>query len=88
MKEEHKSLITYPTFEKYIVISCVVEKLRVKDKRQLFHIMRKNLDTLHHNSFFPAYGITAGEFAVWQILMETKKVRRRPLPRSCTQVSV
>lgn len=72
-----RTFITYPTWKKYIVMSCFVEGLRVKEKRQLFHIMRRHHDILHHDSFFPQYGITAGEFAVWQVLSENRKTRRR-----------
>ena len=74
MQNEH-TFITYPTWKKYIVISCFVESLRVKDKRHLFYIMRKSCD-LCHDTFFPHYGITAGEFAIWQILSENRKARK------------
>lgn len=73
--EHSRSFITYPTWKKYIVMSCCVEALRVKEKRQLFHIMRRHSSTLDHNSFFPQYGITAGEFAIWQVLSEQRKTR-------------
>ena len=72
-----RSFITYPTWKKYIVVSYFIESLRVREKRQLFHVMRRHHDTLDHNSFFPQYGITAGEFAVWQVLSENRKTRRR-----------
>lgn len=75
MQNEH-TFITYPTWKKYIIISYYVEQLRVRDKRHLFHIMRK-ASFLNHDTFFPNYGITAGEFAIWQILSESKKVRRK-----------
>ena len=43
------------------------------DKRQLFYILR-TVQNISPNTFFPVYGLTAGEFAVWQILTEyTKK---------------
>lgn len=71
------SFITYPTWKKYIVVSCYVEGLRVKEKRQLFQIMRRCADWLDDDAFFPHYGITAGEFSVWQVLGEHRKHRRR-----------
>ena len=74
MQNEH-TFITFPTWKKYMIISCYVEGLRVKDKRQLFHVMRKS-DVLNHDTFFPRYGITAGEFAIWQILSENRKSRK------------
>lgn len=72
--DEH-SLITYPTWKKYLILSCFVEQLKVREKRHIFHIMRKHIDTLTHDSFFPQYGITAGEFATWQVLSENRKNR-------------
>lgn len=76
MMQNEQNFITYPTWKKYIVISYYVESLRVRDKRQLFHIMRKSSE-LSHDTFFPAFGITAGEFAIWQILSETRKCRSK-----------
>ena len=75
--QNERSFITYPTWKKYIIMSCFIEGLRVRDKRHIFHIMRKHFDTLDHNSFFPQYGITAGEFAVWQVLSENRKTRTK-----------
>ena len=72
-----RTFITYPTWKKYIVRSCFIENLRVKDKRQIFHIMRRSAEVLDHNAFFPQYGVTAGEFAVWQVLSENRKTRRK-----------
>ena len=63
--------ITSPTWKKYIVLSKVIENLRVRDKRLLFYIIR-SAEYVDHNTFFPKYGFTAGEFAVWQILNEKK----------------
>ena len=76
--QSDRSFITYPTWKKYIILSCYIESLRVKEKRQLFHIMRRFSASLDHNSFFPQYGITAGEFAVWQVLSDNRKGRRKP----------
>ncbi len=77
LHNSERSFITYPTWKKYIVLSCFIESLRVKEKRQIFHIMRRNHSILDHNTFFPLYGITAGEFAVWQVLSENRKGRRK-----------
>ena len=74
--QNDNTFITYPTWKKYMILSCFVESLRVKDKRALFHIMRKS-ENLTHDTFFPSYGITAGEFAIWQILSENRKSRKR-----------
>jgi hypothetical protein len=75
MQQEERNFITFPTWKKYIIISCFVEALRVKDKRNLFMIMRK-YEHLDHDSYFPYYGITAGEFAIWQILCDNRKTRK------------
>ena len=77
MHASERSFITYPTWKKYIVLSYFVESLRVREKRQIFHIMRRNFSILDHDTFFPMYGITAGEFAVWQVLSESRKGRRK-----------
>lgn len=77
---DERHFFTYPTWRKYIILSCFIESLRVKDKRQIFHIMRKSNIDLDHDSFFPQYGITAGEFAVWQVLADTRKGRKKNEP--------
>lgn len=68
-------LITYPTWKKYVILSSHIDKLRVRDKRMIFQIMRKTID-LSENTFFPSYGFTAGEFATWQVLAENRKSRK------------
>ena len=70
-----RTFITYPTWKKYIVLSKVIEMLRVRDKRHIFHMMRRT-ENLTHDTFFPTYGFTAGEFAVWQVLSENRKSRK------------
>ena len=47
---------------KHAALQAHVQKLRVKDIRHLFSVMRKNSDTLVPDSLFPRYGITVGEF--------------------------
>lgn len=74
--EEH-TFITYPTWKKYLILSRFIEHLRVRDKRQIFHIMRRYGDRLTHDSFFPHFGITAGEFATWQVLSDSRKNRSK-----------
>ena len=71
--------ITYPTWIKYIVLSTVIESLQVKEKRQIFQIMRKTEDLSPH-TFFPHYGLFAGDFATWQILCDKKKKKNNTLP--------
>lgn len=79
MHHHEECFITHPTYRKYLVLSAKIDSLRMKDKRTLFNIMRKSQTegALDHNTFFPEYGFTAGEFATWQILNDTGKARRR-----------
>lgn len=55
------------TYRKSVRLSEVIGNLRVKDKRSIFLLMRKN-PSISTGSFFPHYGFCAGEFATWQIL--------------------
>ena len=73
--QNERCLITYPTWKKYVVLSKYIEQLRVRDKRQIFQIMRRT-NNLTESTFFPFYGFTAGEFSVWQGLSENRKSRR------------
>ena len=55
-------------YSKRQVLQQSVAKLRVKDIRALFAIMRKNRDNLEPDSLFPAYGLTVGEFSTAYII--------------------
>lgn len=46
-----------------------VLELRVRDKRNIYVAMRQQ-PPVNPNAFLPHYGLSAGEFAVWQILNE------------------
>lgn len=76
LSPQERNFITYPTWQKYMVLSCFIEALRVREKRHIFQVMRRS-HALTHDTFFPQYGITAGEFAVWQVLAESRKCRRK-----------
>ena len=69
----------YPTWKRNIVMERVVSQLRVKDKRLIFNLMRQ--PGVDENTFFPQYGMTAGEFAVWHILADTSRRTRREQDR-------
>ena len=62
------------TWKKYIVIEHTVNTMRVRDKRFLFLCMRTH-DHVNFDTFFPHYGITAGEFATWQVLGDSTRKR-------------
>jgi len=48
----------------------IVAALGVKEKRELFKWMRTGKEVDEH-TFFPRYGLTAGEFAIFHILTDT-----------------
>ena len=69
------SNINYPTWKKYIVLSRTIEGLRVKDKRNIFQMMRVK-PNVNEDTFFPMYGFTAGEFATWQVLKDANSRKK------------
>ena len=48
---------------KHAALQAHVQKLRVKDIRHFFSVMRKQRHILDADSLFPHYGITVGEFS-------------------------
>lgn len=60
-----QSLVTFPTWEKYIVISNTIENLRVKDKRFIFHTLRKHPEAKYRIMVFVNvfYGSNPSNFA-------------------------
>lgn len=56
-----------PTYRKYQVIQNSVDILTIKSKRRLFKIMRET-EMVNAGTFFPTYGMTAGEFSTWYVL--------------------
>ena len=71
-----QQLITFPTWEKYIVISNTIESLKVKEKRLIFHTLRKTPEA-NRDYFFPSFGFTTAEFSCWQILSDGRKLRKK-----------
>jgi len=69
-----RTLQTFPTWEKYMVLSNTIERLQVKEKRYIFNCLRTCECTKDH--FFPMFGFTTAEFAVWQILGDGPKSKR------------
>ena len=70
-----RNLLTFPTWEKYMVLSATIEMLKVKEKRFIFNCLR-NCEC-DKDSFFPSFGFTTAEFAVWQILSDGRKHRSK-----------
>jgi hypothetical protein len=63
--------LRFPTFRKYQVMSRVVENLNVRHKRNIFQYMR-DLELAgmqgDNHTFIPVYGITLGEFSMFQLM--------------------
>lgn len=68
-------LITYATWKKYIVLSCHMEKMGIKERRKIFTLLRSDL--CDQDSFLPTFGVTAAEFAMWQVLCKTRHSERK-----------
>ena len=66
-----RDLITYPTWERYTVLSHVVATLTIKERRKIFQLVKNVSD--HQHVFLPHYGFTFAEFAVWYTLGENKR---------------
>jgi hypothetical protein len=60
------------TFRKHNALYRVVQNMRVKDKRQLFRWMRTE-DDVSEDTFFPGYGMTAGEFTTHNVLSDKSR---------------
>jgi len=70
-----RQLITYPTWERYTVLSHAVFTLSIKDRRHIFQLSR-DLGS-GQDMFFPQYGIMFSEFAVWYTLGENRRKPKR-----------
>lgn len=65
--------LTYPTWKKNIILSSAITQTKIKDKRNIFALLRNTRDS---NAFLPAHGYTAGTFCLWQILSENRRPKR------------
>lgn len=65
-------LINEATKEKHRMQYQTASELKIKDKRMLYNLMR-TCDNLTPETFLPAYGMTFGEFCVYQVINNTKK---------------
>lgn len=66
---------------KYEVMLQYVQQLKIKEIRQLFSYFRKINDD-NTNVFFPAFGLTAGEFSVMYVQNMSQKLRQKQASRS------
>jgi hypothetical protein len=71
---EHE-LITYPTWERYTVLAHSITNLSVKDRRRVFQLTRQFC--MSPDLFFPEFGFTLGEFAVWYTLSDSRRKTRK-----------
>ena len=69
---DERALLTYPTWERYAVLAHVVSELSMRDRRALYQIVR-NSGSVNADLFFPQYGFTLSEFAVWNVLDGRRK---------------
>lgn len=71
-------LLTYPTWERYTVLSHVISNLSIRDRRQIFMLARNTPTCFSTELFFPHFGFTLAEFAVWYTLGDNRrKVRKK-----------
>ena len=71
-----RELPTYPTWERYTVLSHVISNLPVKDRRQIFLLVRRHAPS-PPDLFFPAYGFTLAEFATWHVICESRRYKKK-----------
>ena len=68
----------YPTWAKYVVMKSSMDRMRVREKRKVFNLMR--LPGMSSETFLPAHGFTLGEFSAFQILDATRRPLRLKSP--------
>ena len=70
------ALLTYATWERYTVLAHAVAHLGVRERRGLFLLARGAAPAPDPDLFFPAYGMTLSEFAVWHTIGTPARRRR------------
>ena len=73
---EH-TLPTYPTWERCVVLSHTISSLSIRDRRNIFQMLRSPQCDLTPNLLFPRHGFTLGEFSVWYTL-NSNRTKQRP----------
>lgn len=81
--ERERDLITYPTWERYIVLSHSIAQLNIRDRRRIFQIARSVRDDWS-NIFLPEYGFTLSEFSVWYTLGDRRRTGPNRLVQNCS----
>lgn len=65
-------LTTYPTWQRYTVLAHCIASLTVRERRRVFQLARKSGGDWSA-VFFPKYGFTLSEFAVWYTLGDRRR---------------
>ena len=60
----------YPTWRRWLITALVVRNMSVKDKRQIFALMRSEMGNVDHNTLLLQHGITLGDFALFHMLAD------------------
>lgn len=66
-----RDLITYSTWERYTVLAHIIFTLSIKDRRIIFQLARTVAPG--QDVFFPRYGMSFSEFAVFYTLGDGRK---------------
>lgn len=66
--------LTHPTWERYQVLSHAIASLHIRDRRAIFYLARTFAPPERPGDlFFPRYGFTLAEFAVWYTLGDSRR---------------
>lgn len=75
--DQQQQLITYPTWERYTVLSTCIGRLSIRDRRKIFQIAR-SMRADWGNVLLPEFGFTLSEFAVWYTLGDSRRKQGPP----------
>ena len=67
-----RNSLTMPTWERYTVLSHVIAHLSIRERRRIFQLVR-SMEGEWGNVFFPDFGFTLSEFAVWYTLGDRRR---------------
>ena len=67
---------TSVTYKKNMVLCHVVGNLSLKDRRTILSGLGSPHLSIHSDTLFPKYGLTAGEFSTWLLLTDKTKSKK------------
>jgi hypothetical protein len=76
---DERNLTTFPIWERYTVLGHHIMELAMKDRRHIFSLVRQTADA-SPDLFFPGYGFTLSEFAVWHIIGDSRRKAKKSQP--------